>query len=227
MLDVLAKPESATADDTLIQKSKEAGVVSGGHLLAKALKAEAGDTLCGGQVVNIDDGYIDDGIKIVDVRHKQTAAHAADSSARQVGKLGAVVPTPGPGCTNAVTGIATAFRSESPVLHIGGQSELGQWKMGGLQDLPHVDIMMPITKLASTVMSTERVADMISMAAHECSNGVDGPSYLEIPCDVLESRNRYRTRSLDPIDRRGNGRQDRQVGGDQRLGRSQRRCTGN
>jgi len=94
--------------------------------------------------------------------------------------------TSGPGATNAVTGIATAFRSESPVLHIGGQSALVQWKMGGLQDLPHVDIMRPITKFASTVMSTERVADMISMAARECFAGAYGPVYLEIPRDVLD-----------------------------------------
>ena len=97
-----------------------------------------------------------------------------------------MVTTAGPGCTNAVTGIATAFRSESPVLHIGGQSALNQWKMGGLQDLPHVDMMKPITKFASTVMSTERIADMISMAARECFAGAYGPSYLEIPRDVLD-----------------------------------------
>jgi acetolactate synthase-1/2/3 large subunit len=72
------------------------------------------------------------------------------------------------------------------VLHIGGQSALSQWKMGGLQDLPHVDLMKPITKFASTVLSTERVADMISMAARECFAGAYGPSYLEIPRDVLD-----------------------------------------
>jgi len=74
-----------------------------------------------------------------------------------------------------VTGIATAFRSESPVLHIGGQGALTQHKMGSLQDLPHVDLMSPITKFAATVPSTERVADMISMAAREAFNGAPGP----------------------------------------------------
>src|SRR5207248_6570846 len=86
----------------------------------------------------------------------------------------------------AVTGIATAFRSESPVLHIGGQGALTQHKMGSLQDLPHVDLMTPITKFAATVPSTERVADMISMAAREAFNGAPGPVYLEIPRDVLD-----------------------------------------
>src|SRR5437868_189738 len=178
-----------TAEDTLQKKSRDAGVASGGHLVAKALKNEGVDTiftLCGGHIIDIYDGCVDEGIRIIDVRHEQVAAHAADGYARQTGKLGCVVTTAGPGCTNAVTGIATAFRSESPVLHIGGQSALGQWKMGGLQDLPHVDMMRPITKFASTVMSTERVADMISMAARECFAGAYGPCYLEIPRDILD-----------------------------------------
>jgi acetolactate synthase-1/2/3 large subunit len=180
---------TSTAEDTLAQKRKDGTVISGGHLVAKALKAEGVDTiftLCGGHIIDIYDGCIDEGIRIVDVRHEQTAAHAADGYARQTGKLGCVVTTAGPGAMNAVTGIATAFRSESPVLHIGGQSALSQWRMGGLQDLPHVDIMKPITKFASTVMSTERVADMVSMAARECFAGAYGPSYLEIPRDVLD-----------------------------------------
>ncbi len=183
------RTQATTADDTLKQKSRDASVVSGGHLVAKALKSEGVDTiftLCGGHIIDIYDGCIDEGIKIVDVRHEQVAAHAADGYARQTGRLGCVVTTAGPGCTNAVTGIATAFRSESPVLHIGGQSALVQWKMGGLQDLPHVDMMRPITKFASTVMSTERVADMISMAVREAYAGAYGPVYLEIPRDVLD-----------------------------------------
>lgn len=193
MLETTAKAAersaTTTADDTLKRKSRDAGVISGGHLVAKALKNEGVDTiftLCGGHIIDIYDGCIDEGIRIIDVRHEQVAAHAADGYARQTGKLGCVVTTAGPGCTNAVTGIATAFRSESPVLHIGGQGALTQHKMGSLQDLPHVDMMSPITKFAATVPSTERVADMISMAAREAFNGAPGPVYLEIPRDVLD-----------------------------------------
>ena len=178
-----------TATDTLAKKDKSGSVISGGHLVARALKNEGVDTiftLCGGHIIDIYDGCLDEGIRIVDVRHEQTAAHAADGYARQTGKLGCVVTTAGPGCTNAVTGVATAFRSESPILHIGGQSSLTQHKMGSLQDLPHVDMMTPITKFASGVFSTERVADMVSMAARECFTGAYGPSYLEIPRDILD-----------------------------------------
>jgi len=132
--------------------------IHGGKLAAKALTAagvECVFTLSGGHVMGIYDGCLDEGIRIVDVRHEQTAAHAADGYARQTGKLGCVVTTAGPGCTNAVTGVATAFRSESPILHIGGQSSLTQHKMGSLQDLPHVDMMAPITKFSSGVFSTQ------------------------------------------------------------------------
>ena len=179
-----------TATDTLAQKTKDGSVISGGHLVAKALKQEGVDTiftLCGGHIIDIYDGCLDEGIRIIDVRHEQTAAHAADGYARQTGRLGCVVTTAGPGCTNAATGVATAFRSESPILHIGGQSSLTQHKMGSLQDLPHVDMMTPITKFASGVFSTERVADMITMAARECFSGAYGPSYLEIPRDILDA----------------------------------------
>jgi len=178
-----------TASDTLQKKDRSGEVISGGHLVAKALKAEGVDTiftLCGGHIIDIYDGCLEEDIRIIDVRHEQVAAHAADGYARQTGKLGCVVTTAGPGCTNAVTGVATAFRSESPILHIGGQSSLTQHKMGSLQDLPHVDIMAPITKFSAGVLSTERVADMISMAARECFAGAYGPSYLEIPRDILD-----------------------------------------
>ena len=178
-----------TAVDTLARKDKSGEMVSGGNLVAKALKNEGVDTiftLCGGHIIDIYDGCLDEGIRIIDVRHEQVAAHAADGYARQTGKLGCVVTTAGPGCTNAITGIATAFRSETPVIHIGGQGALNQHKMGSLQDLPHVDILTPITKFAAGVRSTERIADMIAMAAREAYSGAPGPSYLEIPRDVLD-----------------------------------------
>jgi acetolactate synthase-1/2/3 large subunit len=180
---------TTTADDTLKRKSRAADIISGGHLVARALRNEGVDTiftLCGGHIIDIYDGCIDEGIRIVDVRHEQVAAHAADGYARQTGKLGVVVTTAGPGCTNAVTGVATAFRSESPVLHIGGQGGITQHMMGSLQDLPHTEMMRPITKFSEGVRSTERVADMVSMAIRACFAGAPGPAYLEIPRDVLD-----------------------------------------
>ena len=164
---------------------------TGGHLVAKALKNEGVEviwTLCGGHIIDIYDGCLDEGIKIIDVRHEQVAAHAADGYARQSGRIGCVVTTAGPGTTNAMTGIANAFRAESPILMIGGQGALSQHKMGSLQDLPHVDMMLPITKFAATVPHTGRIADLVSMAFREAVNGAPGPSYLEIPRDILDAR---------------------------------------
>ena len=171
--------------------AQEPELISGGHLVARALKSEGIDvifTLCGGHIIDIYDGCIDEGIKIVDVRHEQVAAHAADGWARITGKPGCAVVTAGPGTTDAITGVANAFRAESPMLLIGGQGALDQHRMGSLQDLPHVDILRPITKFASSVLTTDRVADMVSMAFREAFHGAPGPVYLEIGRDVLDGK---------------------------------------
>ena len=124
---------TAQMAQTVSEPNVEAGVtesdqgattISGGHLVAKALKAEGIDvifTLCGGHIIDIYDGCVDEGIDVVDVRHEQVAAHAADGYARITGKPGCAVVTAGPGTTDAVTGVANAFRAESPMLLIGGQ----------------------------------------------------------------------------------------------------------
>lgn len=164
--------------------------ISGGHLVAKALRAEGVDTiftLCGGHIIDIYDGCVDEGISVIDVRHEQVAAHAADGYARITGTPGCAVVTAGPGTSDAVTGVANALRAESPMLLIGGQGALSQHKMGSLQDLPHVDMMAPITKFSATVPSTARAADLVSMAFRECYAGAPGPSFLEIPRDVLDA----------------------------------------
>lgn len=173
------------------RRDVEPGTISGGHLVAKALRAEGIDaifTLCGGHIIDIYDGCIDEGIKVIDVRHEQVAAHAADGYARVTGRPGCAVVTAGPGTTDAVTGVANALRAESPMLLIGGQGALDQHRMGSLQDLPHVDLMRPITKFASSVLTTERVADMVSMAFRESLAGAPGPVFLEIGRDILDGR---------------------------------------
>src|SRR2546430_8337530 len=172
------------------QQPAQPETISGGHLVARALKAEGIDTiftLCGGHIIDIYDGCVGEGIAVVDVRREQVAAHAADGYARVTGRPGVAVVTAGPGTTDAVTGVANALRAESPMLLIGGQGALSQHKMGSLQDLPHVDMMRPITKFAASVPATERVADLVSMAFRECYHGTPGPSFLEIPRDILDA----------------------------------------
>ena len=166
-------------------------------------------TLCGGHIIDIYDGCIDEGIKIIDVRHEQVAAHAADGYSRQSGKIGCVVTTAGPGTTNAMTGIANAFRAESPLLMIGGQGALSQHKMGSLQDLPHVDFMSPITKFAASVPHTERIADMVSMAFREsrqwrAGTELFGNSARRARCQGAAGAGAYsETRRLPRIDKIG------------------------
>src|ERR671936_2852065 len=122
MTTVQAVKAATTAEDTLKRKSTDPNIISGGHLVAKALKSEGVDTiftLCGGHIIDIYDGCVDEGIRIIDVRHEQVAAHAADGYARQTGKPGVAVVTAGPGTSDAITGVANAFRAESPMLLIG------------------------------------------------------------------------------------------------------------
>ena len=173
-----------TAEDSLNPET-----ISGGHLVAKALRNEGVDTiftLSGGNIVDIYDGCVSEGIRIIDFRHEQVAAHAADGYARQTGQTGCLVTTAGPGCCNAVIGLATALRSETPLLHIGGQGATTQYLQGSLQEYDHVKLMSPVTKWASSVKTTERVADMVSMACREATGEVPGPVYLEVPRDILD-----------------------------------------
>src|ERR1700736_5244469 len=185
----MAQTASVPTDLPKLDADQPTQTISGGHLVAKALKNEGIEvifTLCGGHIIDIYDGCQDEGIKIIDVRHEQVAAHAADGYARVTGRPGCAVVTAGPGTTDAVTGVAKALRAESPMLLIGGQGALDHHRMGSLQDLPHVDLMRPITKFASSVVTTERVADMVSMAFREALAGGPGPSYLEIGRDILD-----------------------------------------
>lgn len=185
----MAELADRAADGQASEPSKTPKKISGGNLVAKALKREGVEaifTLCGGHIIDIYDGCLNEGIKIIDVRHEQAAAHAADGYWRVTGTAGCAVVTAGPGTTDAVTGVANAFRAESAMLLIGGQGPSSQHRMGSLQDLPHVAMMQPITKFAATVPTTDRIADMVSMAFRECFNGAPGPSFLEIPRDILD-----------------------------------------
>src|SRR2546427_11100339 len=95
----------------------------GGRIVARALKNEGVShvfTLCGGHVMSIYDGCIEEDIRVVDTRHEQTAAHAADGWARVTGRPGVAIVTAGPGLTDAVTGVATAWRANIPMVVIGG-----------------------------------------------------------------------------------------------------------
>ncbi len=161
----------------------------GGKLAARALKnagVECVFTLSGGHIMPIYDGCLDEGIRIVDVRHEQAAVHAADAWARlHPGRVGCALLTAGPGATDGVTGIANAWRANSPVLVIGGQGPLVNLRRGSLQEMDHISVMRPITKWAEACYATDRIGEYIEEAIRYALAGNPGPSYLEIPMDVL------------------------------------------
>jgi acetolactate synthase-1/2/3 large subunit len=161
----------------------------GGKLVAKALKAagvECVFTLAGGHVMAIYDGCIDEGIEVIDVRHEQAATHAADAWARlHPGKVGVAIVTAGPGVTDGVTGVANAWRANSPIVVFGGQGPFDNVRRGSLQEMDHVSLMRPITKWVDACYETHRLAEYVELAVRNALSGVPGPSFLEIPIDVL------------------------------------------
>ena len=163
----------------------------GGRLVAKALKAagvECVFTLSGGHVMGIYDGCLDEGINVIDVRHEQAAAHAADAWARlNPGRVGVAILTAGPGVTDGVTGVANAWRANSPILVIGGQGPFNNLRRGSLQEMDHVSVMKPITKWADACFEAARLGEYVELAIRHALSGVPGPAFLEIPMDVLHS----------------------------------------
>lgn len=163
----------------------------GGRIAARALKAAGVDcifTLSGGHVMGIYDGCLDEGIRVVDVRHEQAATHAADAWARlHPGRVGVAVLTAGPGVTDGVTGVANAWRANSPILVIGGQGPLNNQRRGSLQEMDHVAVMSPITKWADACQDPARIGEYIETGIRHALSGVPGPAFLEIPVDVLQA----------------------------------------
>ncbi|MCZ6569917.1 MAG: thiamine pyrophosphate-binding protein, partial [Deltaproteobacteria bacterium] len=163
--------------------------VHGGKLVGRALKhagVECIFTLSGGHIMPIYEGALDEGIRIVDVRHEQAAVHAADAWSRlRPGSLGCAILTAGPGVTDGVTGVANAWRANSPILVIGGQGPLNNLRRGSLQEMDHVSVMRPITKWADACYDTKRLPEYVEIAVRHAVSGIPGPAFLEVPMDVL------------------------------------------
>ena len=160
--------------------------------VARFLQARGVDRvfgLQGGHIQPIWDHCGKLGIRIVDVRDEGAAVHMAHAHAELTGQLGVCMATAGPGVTNCVTAIANASLARIPVLLIGGCTSRQQANMGPLQDIPHVEIMRPITRQSRTL----RVADQVirefdeGVARAMGDMGEPGPVYLEVPTDVLRT----------------------------------------
>lgn len=160
----------------------------GGHLLAAVLAREGVRhvfTLSGGHIAPIYDGCLDEGIRVVDFRHEQSAAHAADGWARVTGRPGVAAVTAGPGVTDAVTGVANGLYAGSPFVVLAGKSPLAELGMGSLQEMDHVELLRPVTKWARTCWDTRRLGEHAAEAFRHATSGRMGPVFLDVPLDVL------------------------------------------
>lgn len=146
--------------------------------------------LQGGHIQPIWDQAARLGVEIVDVRDERSAVHMAHAHADLTDGIGVAMVTAGPGVTNTVTAVANAHVSRTPVLIIGGCPPRPQVNMGPLQDLPHVEIMAPITRRSRTLRVGEQVLreldEAVALAVGD--GGEPGPVYVEIPTDVLRER---------------------------------------
>jgi acetolactate synthase-1/2/3 large subunit len=166
------------------------GMIHGGWLIAKILKREGVEvvfTLSGGHIAAVYDGCLREGIRVVDTRHEQAAVHAAEGWAKSTRKPGVALLTAGPGVTDGVTGVANAHLANSPILVIGGAAPLSLWDRGALQEMNQIDLLRPITKWARTVHETSRLGEYTAMAFRQMLNGKPGPTFLEVPMDVLNN----------------------------------------
>jgi acetolactate synthase-1/2/3 large subunit len=161
--------------------------IHGGQVMARALKAEGVDvvfTLSGGHIVGFLDGCVQEGIRIVDVRHEQAAAHAAEAYTRLTGRLGVAAVTAGPGVTDSVTAVANAWFARTPMLLIGGRHFIRQELKGGLQEMDHPALFGPITAWSATAWQVDRLADYVATAARHAFSGRGAPVFLDVPMDV-------------------------------------------
>ena len=159
----------------------------GGRAVTLALKALGVDhlfTLTGGHIFPIFDGAREDGIRLIDTRHEQSATFAAEGWARLTRSLGAAAITAGPGVTNAMSALAQARFNGAPLLALGGRAPTFRWGQGSLQEIDHVPFVDPIAP-ARTVQETSTVAKEVIAAAQDALTPPRGPRFLDFPLDVL------------------------------------------
>ena len=164
--------------------------LSGGEILIRCMKDEGVEFLFGypgGAVLHIYDAlYQQDDVKHILVRHEQAATHAADGYARATGKPGVVLVTSGPGATNAVTGIATAYMDSIPMVVITGQVPSSVIGSDAFQEVDAVGITRPCVKHNFLVKDINKLAETIKKAFYVASTGRPGPVVVDIPKDITD-----------------------------------------
>ncbi len=162
----------------------------GGRLIAKRLAAHGISklfTLSGGHLFSIYDGCRAEGIEIVDVRHEQTAAFAAEGWAKVTRELGVCALTAGPGVTNGMSALGSAQQNNSPLLVLGGRAPAWRWGQGSLQEIDHVPFVRPLVKLAATADSAAEIQELVDEAISVALEPHSGPVFLDFPLDYVFS----------------------------------------
>jgi acetolactate synthase I/II/III large subunit len=168
--------------------TEQTTALHGGRLVAKRLKAHGVSklfTLSGGHLFSIYDGCREEGIDIVDVRHEQSAAFAAEGWAKATREPGVCALTAGPGVTNGMSGMASALMNGSPMLALGGRAPAARWGMGSLQEIDHIPFVAPLTKLARTAEATADIPALVDEALHATLSPPTGPAFLDFPMDQV------------------------------------------
>jgi len=161
--------------------------LTGSQMLLECLRLEDVDTIFGypgGTVINIYDDLMDSPIKHVLTRHEQAAVHAADGFARATGKVGVAIATSGPGATNTVTGIATAYMDSIPMVIITGQVPTPLIGNDAFQEADMIGITRPITKHSYLVRDIKELPRIIKQAFFIARTGRPGPVLIDLPKDV-------------------------------------------
>ncbi len=161
---------------------------TGGRLAAEVLRRWGIDclfTLSGGHLFPIYDGCVQVGIDLIDTRHEQTAAFAAEGWAKLTRLPGVAALTAGPGVTNGVSAITSAWRNGSPVTVLGGRAPEASWGAGSLQELDHVPIVESVTKHASTAHRADSIPAALHDALVAACTPHRGPTFLDAGLDLL------------------------------------------
>ena len=167
-------------------------MTSGGEALIRALSDEKIDIIFGypgGAALHIYDAiYQQDKVQHILVRHEQAAVHAADGFARATGKTGVALVTSGPGATNAITGIATAYMDSIPLVVISGQVASHLIGTDAFQETDMIGISRPIVKHSFLVQSAEEIPAIVKKAFHIASSGRPGPVVIDVPKDMTDPK---------------------------------------
>ncbi|MGH2873453.1 MAG: thiamine pyrophosphate-binding protein, partial [Solirubrobacteraceae bacterium] len=168
----------------------ETQTLHGGRLVARVLRAHGITklfTLSGGHLFSIYDGCLSEGVELVDVRHEQSAAFAAEGWAKVTRNPGVCALTAGPGVTNGISAIASAAQSASPLVVLGGRAPAWRWGQGSLQEIDHVPFVAPLTKLAATAGSAAEIPSLVHEALAVAIAPRSGPTFLDFPLDHVFS----------------------------------------